>query len=251
VQKYVPVKAVVDRFTTYEESSSQWAPMTGVFDQRNPLLSIKQAARYLPAYPSYDIKSWVWRALQHVRQPEMKARIAAVPGMTESGAAAIWMYTLQGSLYPDLNAKLRSQDRAYLETHYYPYMRLLLTALRCLQSPVPRMVNRGVKRDLVSEAAAGTYNDGSRLVWWALSSTTANIQVLEDDTFLGQSGPRTIFQIHTSKGVDIHLFSSMEEAEVLLPCGTVWRVVGVYSDLHGLTIITLQEDEENGGELVV
>ena len=62
--------------------------------------------------------------------------------------------------------------------------------------------------------------------------------------FLGNSGPRTIFQITTTKGADIHLFSSMEEEEVLLPPATVLRVVGTLDLGGGLTMVQCEDDPD-------
>jgi hypothetical protein len=62
--------------------------------------------------------------------------------------------------------------------------------------------------------------------------------------FLGTKGPRTIFQISTSKGVDISQFSSMEEAEVLLPPATVMRIIGTVYVGNDLTVVTCEDDPD-------
>jgi hypothetical protein len=70
------------------------------------------------------------------------------------------------------------------------------------------------------------------------------MQVLKNQTFLGTVGPRTIFQISTTQGADISLFSSMAEEEVLLPPATVLRVIGTLDLGHGLTMVQCEDDTE-------
>ena len=85
-----------------------------------------------------------------------------------------------------------------------------------------------------------------QLAWWCFSSTTSNIAALSNDMFLGTNGDRTIFQILTSKGVDIGKLSAIpSEAEYLLPAGTVFKVTGVLpKSADGLTIVTLEDDTD-------
>ena len=85
------------------DKHNHWDSIVGIFDDWNPLLSIKQAAQFLPQYPNYDIQKYVAKAIEKVREEEMKGKIASIPGMMESGAAAIWLYTLDGPLHCDLN----------------------------------------------------------------------------------------------------------------------------------------------------
>eukprot|EP01043_Picozoa_sp_COSAG02_P021957 COSAG02_NODE_1127_length_14428_cov_68.304627_6_plen_93_part_00 len=85
-----------------------------------------------------------------------------------------------------------------------------------------------------------------QLTWWSFSSTTTNIAALSNDMFLGTNGDRTIFQIHTSRGIDIGKLSAIpSEAEVLLPAGIVLTVTGVLpKSADGLTIVTLEDDTD-------
>ena len=85
-----------------------------------------------------------------------------------------------------------------------------------------------------------------QLTWWAFSSTTSNIAALSNPMFLGPSGDRTVFQILTTRGVDIGQLSAIpSEAEILIPAGTTLKITGVLpkSD-DGLTIVTLEDDNE-------
>ena len=45
------------------------------------------------------------------------------------------------------------------------------------------------------------------LIRWAFTSATQRMEVLEDDTFLGTSGDRTLFMIQLNTGFDIKAFS--------------------------------------------
>ena len=61
---------------------------------------------------------------------------------------------------------------------FFPYLRLLLEAFAGLKTPTPRMVNRGVKLNLVA-ANPDLYVKGGELVWWGFSSTTTDIAALQ------------------------------------------------------------------------
>ncbi len=63
---------------------------------------------------------------------------------------------------------------------------------------------------------------------------------------LGSPGDRTIFQVHTRRGVDITPFSAIQwEAEVLLPAGIVLKITGVLpKDASGLAIMTGEDDND-------
>ena len=54
---------------------------------------------------------------------------------------------------------------------YFPYARLLYEGYRALCTGKPRMLNRGVKKDLVG-SAPDDYAEEESLLWWSFSSTT-------------------------------------------------------------------------------
>jgi len=153
-------------------------------------------------------------------------------------------------LYVQLNNALRSADRPKLKAEYFPYLRLLLSGLsakRQEHGSKPRVVNRGVKRDLVGEFP-DEHVRGETLIWWSLTSTTSDIGVLENPMFLGKSGSRTIFQILTTTSVDVAKFSAFKESERLLPPGTALLVTGILPrDSSGQTIISCEEDPDAPG----
>ena len=104
--------------------------------------------------------------------------LAAAPRLTLNQAVALWLYTCESPLYRTLNRLLRARNRKELMAGFFPYLRLLLEAFAALETSKPRMVNRGVARDLVA-AHPELYAKGSELTWWGFSSTTTDIAVLQ------------------------------------------------------------------------
>ena len=238
--------AQAGRFNDFTHIEGMRNPIIGLFDNAaNPEVSISDAVNQLPF--AAELKAQLWTAKQWVKKTLAKTAMAAVSGMTADLAVAIWLYTCECRLYPELNAKLRSESRAELKKGYFPYLRLLVTALgklRSAQGGEKQMVNRGVRLDLVS-LHPDDYRKDETMVWWPLSSTTSDVSVLSNSTFLGKSGNRTIFQIHTSQAVDIAAFSAIKgEAELLLPPGIALRITGVLSMDDGLTILTCEDDPD-------
>ena len=94
----------------------------------------------------------------------------------------------------------------------------------------------------VSEDLSASYPRGKEFTWWALSSCTTAISVLESALYLGTSGPRTMFSIETNSGKSIRALSYFQhEDEILLPPGRYLRVVDKSSPAPDLHIIHLRE----------
>ena len=85
-----------------------------------------------------------------LKKKATKAFIALYPKLTYDGAAAIYLFTCESPLYRELNRRLRERDRKALKAGFFPYTRLLFEGYRAMTQPKPRMVNRGVKKDLVN-----------------------------------------------------------------------------------------------------
>ncbi len=248
-QKHMVSKPIAYRFVAEVDSENHWEPIVGIFDERNPLLSINQAARYLPEYPKYDIQKEVAKAIERMREDDMRRKIASVPGMTESGAAALWLYTLNGPLYRDLNGRLRSQSRDYLRDHYHPFIRILLTAMKLLQSGERQCLYHAVNHDIAGEAGEKKmYGSEKSFAWWPFISATSVVGSLQQ--FFADRGKQTIFQIDSSQGADVSGFSAFggDEAELLLPPGTALRCLGVMRS--GNTTIIQCEDDEKAPKLI-
>ena len=113
-------------------------------------------------------------------------------------AAAIQLYTMEWKprsqcLYVALNTVLRNENRNALEP-WCLYLKLMLTALTQVSSN-KMVIWRGVKEDLSDK-----YEVGNEYVWWAFSSCTEELAVLESEFFLGKSGERTLFNISYDNG---------------------------------------------------
>ena len=151
----------------------------------------------------------------------------------------------QSCIYKDLNTCLRQADRSHLKP-YFPYLNLLLTALLKLPTVGLKVVYRGIKGvDLRS-----SHSIGSLVTWYNFSSCTLDGDVLHSPSFLGPTGPRTLFTITCRSGRDIALYSSYKsEKEVLLMAGTCLRVENSMAvpGSNGLVIINLRETDLPAG----
>ncbi len=153
--------------------------------------------------------------------------------------AAIHFYTQESPFYSHLNRFLRDRDRTKLKP-FFPFLKLLLSAIYLLPT-IRGTVYRGIKRNL-----AGDYWKSRTLVWWGFSSTTVELEVLQNPQFLGTSGDRTLFVIEANTAVDISRYSAINsERERLLIPGTQLRVAGVLPQTPELTIIQMVEGEED------
>ncbi|CAF3367332.1 unnamed protein product, partial [Rotaria sp. Silwood2] len=96
---------------------------------------------------------------------------------------------------------------------------------------------RGVPEDL-----SALYPKGKKFAWWAVSSCTAAISVLESPLYLGTSGERTMFSIQTTSGKCIKAHSYFQqEDEILLAPGRYFEVIDKLSSADGLHIIHIRE----------
>jgi hypothetical protein len=121
---------------------------------------------------------------------------------------------------------------------WFRYLKLFLTALLKL-SAVEGVVWRGTRGDLSSQYI--TTNDQA---WWALSSCTLSLKILESPMYLGKTGTRTLFSIETQSGRRIrsHSYFKHEEEILLLP-GTFFQVVSHLSPADNLHLIHLKEQQ--------
>ncbi|CAF4436489.1 unnamed protein product, partial [Didymodactylos carnosus] len=118
------------------------------------------------------------------------------------------------------------------------YLKLLLTALWKLPT-VTDTVWRGVRTNLSND-----YKRDTICTWWAVSSCTSSIEVLESSVYVGNTGQRTIFSIQCQRGKRIRHHSYFQkEEEILLMPGTYLKVVSQMNAADGLHIIHLKEIE--------
>ena len=94
----------------------------------------------------------------------------------------------------------------------------------------------------VPENLSASYPKGKEFTWWAISSCTSSLSVLESSAYTGTSGPRTMFSIETSSGKVIRGHSYFQhEDEIILPPGRYLRVIDKSSPAQDLHIIHLRE----------
>ena len=162
-------------------------------------------------------------------------------GLTIDESAAIRLYTIeweenQRSLYSMLNYTLKNDDRDKLRP-YFKYMKLFLTALVKLPCVPPLTVWRGVTRDVSTQFPPDTL-----VIWWAFSSCTTSLPVLENNMYLGNTGERTLFSVEAINGRTVRAHSHfVTEDEILLLPGTQMIVQSQFSPAPDLHIIHLKQ----------
>jgi hypothetical protein len=86
------------------------------------------------------------------------------------------------------------------------------------------------------------YSKGTECVWWAVTTTTLDMSILEHDAFLGTHGTRTLFSIECENGKNIRGYSAFDqEEEILLMPGFYFKVANVLKQSSDLHIIHLKE----------
>ncbi|CAF1072045.1 unnamed protein product [Rotaria sordida] len=132
-------------------------------------------------------------------------------GLTIDESAAIRLYTIewtenQRSLYSMLNYTLKKDTRENLRP-YFKYLKLFLTALAKLPCAPSSTIWRGVPMDLSAQFPLGT-----SVIWWAFSSCTTSLAVLENNMYLGDAdeilllpGTKMIVQSQLSPAPDLHI----------------------------------------------
>jgi hypothetical protein len=116
-------------------------------------------------------------------------------------------------------------------------MKLFITALVKLPCVPQSTVWRGVTKDLSAQFPPGT-----RETWWAFSSCTTSLPVLENTMYLGNAGERTLFSVEVINGRTISAHSHfVTEDELLLLPGTHMVVQSLFSPAPELHIIHLKQ----------
>ena len=199
-----------------------------------PLLSLEEACEpilsIVPRLPAH-----IWIAKENSKNP--------ADGLTQDESAAIRLYTMEwdtaadeppGSLYAHLNRTLKQVDRLKLRP-WFRYMKLFITALAKLPANSHQTVWRGVRKDHSAD-----YPPGAEVTWWAFSSCTASLNVLESELYLGNVGTRTLFSIETINARTIHSHSHFTaEDEILLLPGTFLEVKSRLNPAPDLYLIHL------------
>jgi hypothetical protein len=135
-----------------------------------------------------------------------------------------------------LNRALKNQDRQQLRP-YFKYMKLLLTALAKLPCVPPLTIWRGVPKN-----SSVQFPPNTPVTWWAFSSCTTALTVLENNTYLSNSGNRTLFSVEAINGRTVHAHSHFDtENEILLLPGTKMIVQSQFSPAPDLHVIHLKQ----------
>ena len=160
--------------------------------------------------------------------------------LTSDESGSIMIYSMEWtrreqSFYYLLNENLRSENRQLLKPWFF-YLRLFVHSLSKLNS-FSQTIYRGIKLDLTEQ-----YPRGRKFVWWAFSSCTDSIEVLENEAFFGRSGKRTLFLIECHTGKDIRNHSIFPtENEILLTAARQFEVISVLNAGNDLHLIQIKE----------
>jgi hypothetical protein len=196
----------------------------------------------LPLFKACAPLSNIIHNLSHYVQVALNETPEEPPdGLTIDESAAIRLYTIEWeeserSLYSMLNHTLKKDDREHLRP-YFKYMKLLLTALVKLPCVPPSTIWRGVTKNVSAE-----FRSGIPVTWWAFSSCTTALTVLENNMYLGNTGSRTLFSVEAinSRAVRAHSHFDTEDEILLLP-GTHMVVQSQFSPAPDLHVIHLKQ----------
>ena len=217
--------------------------MTGIKDDLEPVIGYA-AEPLLPLADAcapltdilHNISFYVQMALTET--PEEPS-----DGLSVDESAAIRLYTIEWkkphrSLYSMLNYTLKTAPRVELQP-YHRYLKLFLTAVAKIPCVPPVTVWRGVTKDLSAEFPRGTL-----VTWWAFSSCTTELTVLENNMYLGTTGERTLFSVEAINGRTVRAHSHfVTEDEILLLPGTHMEVQSIFSPASDLHIVHLKQIE--------
>lgn len=213
------------------DAGKHLAPIIGYADE--PLLPLSKACAPLCDI-IHNLSFYVQLALNETSEQP-------TDGLTIDESAAIRLYTIEWetshrSLYSMLNYTLKNSDREHLRP-YLKYLKLLLTALVKLPCVPPLTIWRGVTKDL-----SANFPSGTAVTWWAFSSCTTELPVLESNMYLGNSGARTLFSVEAinARRVDAHSHFVGENEVLLLP-GTHMIVQSQFSPATDLHVIHLKQ----------
>ncbi|MFE9724699.1 ADP-ribosyltransferase domain-containing protein [Streptomyces sp. NPDC005794] len=219
----------LDRLAGVKDEGLVLPAITGVFD--TPLLDFPEAVG-----PVASLLAGIDRHVQQSHEFGKRRADEAAGELSADAIAALYLYTCESAFYREINAVLRSPDRAKV-VPYLPYLRLLFSAVSQLPAHT-RPLWRGVSLDLRAQ-----YPLGRTVTWWGVSSCTSEVGVAR--SFLGSRGKRTLFEVTPARAVGIRRFSAFTgEEEFILTPGTQLKVTAVKAERGGLCTVKLTELEE-------
>jgi hypothetical protein len=227
---------------TSDKNQSQTQPVTDQKEPTEPILEYADEPLLPLAEACAPLKDILHDMDFYVKMALDETPEEPLDKLTVDESAAIRLYTIEWSgghrsLYSMLNYTLKTQDREFLRP-YFRYMKLLLTALVKLPCVPPCTVWRGVTKNLSAEFPPGT-----PVTWWAFSSCTTELSVLENNMYLGDTGSRTLFSVEVINGRTIRAHSHfVTEDELLLVPGTYMVVQSLFSPATDMYIIHLKQE---------
>lgn len=214
------------RFTGFESTAAESSPVQDFW--RHPLVPLKTALQPV-SHRIRQVDFYLRRAMDLCHFPSQYR-------LTREESAAIYLYTMDGgghSFYKTINKDLRTNSHVNIKP-WLAYLKLFSTALQKLPTAQQNLW-RGVPCDMSSE-----FQKGNEFTWWAITSCTTSISVLEK--FLPMNSTSTLFMIEAINGKDISEYSEFQdESEVILHPGTRVRVVSDPLRLPQAYVIHLQE----------
>jgi WWE domain/NAD:arginine ADP-ribosyltransferase len=215
-------------------------PLNGMFPSTLPIPTLADSLK-----PVQDVLPNI-RHSYHRAWKKAKALASKYPTLTVDEIGAIYLYTLEvsphsQSPYNVMNAALRAQDRGAVKP-FRMYIWLLMNSIKKLPPMPSGLLYRGVKKPL--KDFGDQYKTNGVIQWSGFSSTAVKVNVMNQ--FLGQKGPRTLFNIFLSAGDarNIAPFSKYpNEAEALLPPNSAFKIIGIMDGGNGLQIVQLQQTD--------
>lgn len=176
---------------------------------------VQSLKKSLRGVTTSGVKSGIKEALAQAKK-WVKERGTDVNGLDIEEMAAIHLYT-QNCIYKSLNAKLRSGDLKAAKV-FFPYARLLLSAL----DKLPGVKNKTLYRGIDCQLPKDCFKQGTTYPMQQFNSCSSDGQTIEP--FLKNTGYRTVMTV-LGVGKNIKKYSKYDsEVEVLVPFGTLVRV---------------------------
>jgi hypothetical protein len=202
-----------------ELQQTNWNPISGYKDRN--LKSLEEAVE--------SIKECVDNVSEYANQAKRGCTINTQ--LTRNESAAIYLYTMDTPFYKKLNETLQAENPRAL-VPWFDFLNLFITALAKLPSR-PITVWRGL-----ANIDGFSFGEDHEFIWWNVNSCSLYASVAAG--FTCDKG--TLFCINTIHGKDISEYSEKPgEEEVILMPGTRLHVKSKTFDVHGFSVVHLEE----------
>jgi hypothetical protein len=205
-----------------ELQRTDWNPICGYKDRN--LKSLEEAVESIAES----------KLVENIREyaKEAKQKCTKNIQLTLNESAAIYLYTMDTPFYEALNRVLRVENPPDL-VPWLDFLKLFITAVEKLPSH-KTTVWRGL-----ANLKASNFSEGQMFTWWNVNSCSAYASVAAG--FTCEKG--ILFCINTiySKDIRTYSFAKDREGEIILMPGTRLRVKDKTFDVHGFTVVHLEE----------